>query len=206
MSQMRETPGGIDRRLLRALEIPVGIVVIGMMLLVTVNALGRRLIGIQIPGTLELTQFWLMPFIAALGIFIAQLRKQHVAADLFYHGFSDTQKKWLSVATYVLTAVVMGAFSWYGLDNALEAMRVEQKAGATSIPSWPAYFVIPLAFGALTVALVVEAVRAIRSPASLFATDLGEEAADEVAEIAAQDVTGSIRVPDSSSREERSKR
>lgn len=189
-----ETPRW-ERILLRALEIPVGIVVLGMMFLVTANAISRRVFGTQISGTLELTEAWFMPFIAAIGIFIAHIRRDHVAADLFFSTFTNVQKKWLTVVTEAATGLLFIAFTYFTMLNAVDALSVGQVAGGSRIPSWPAYFIVPIAFIGFAAMAFVHAFRTSRAPASAFETDHEGEALEEIAELAEQDVTGSIRVP-----------
>lgn len=169
------------QRLIKILEIPVGLIVLGMMVLVSVNAVGRRLFGFQIPGTLEVSQYLFLPLVAVIGIFIAQLRGEHVVADLFYSRFSNAVKKVLTVGTLILVAFVMGAFGWFGFEEALDAMQKGVHAGTTDIPAWPAYFTTPLALGGMMIICAVEAWRTVRTPVTEFTTDLEEEAAVEFA-------------------------
>jgi TRAP-type C4-dicarboxylate transport system permease small subunit len=168
-------------RVLRILEVPVAVIVLGMMFLVTANGVGRRLFGLQIPATLELSQYWFMPLIALIGIVVAHMRGEHIVADLFYSGFPDALKKGLTITTNVVIVLVLAGFTYFSASEAIDAMDHGVKAGATQIPAWPAAFIAPLAMGAFAALLIVDTIRMARMPVSAFATDLDAEAAEEMA-------------------------
>ncbi|MGW0177550.1 TRAP transporter small permease [Rhodococcus sp. NPDC003322] len=158
-------------RLLLFIEVPAVIVLFVMMLHVTANALLRAFASSPIQNTLEITQYIYLPIIALLGFMAAQARGEHIVADLVTHYFPLRVRRWVLFVGYVLTAVVMLGFAWYGLEDALHAREIGKTAGVSTVVSWPVQFLVPLSFGVLTVQIGYAAVRALRGYEDEDATD-----------------------------------
>ncbi|GAA2448855.1 hypothetical protein GCM10010191_77910 [Actinomadura vinacea] len=158
-----ESPNAGRRRGFELLiEVPAVAVTFLMMLHVTINALLRTFADAPISHTVEIGQYWYLPIIAFLGFIAAQHRGQHVAADLVFERLPAAAKPYVLAGLMAVCAVLAAGFCWFGLGEALHAFDIRKTAGISSLTAWPAYFVAPLAFGALTVQFVIAAVRAAR--------------------------------------------
>jgi TRAP-type C4-dicarboxylate transport system permease small subunit len=145
------------------IEVPAVVVTFLMMLHVTVNAVLRTFADEPLPNTLEYVQYWYLPAVAFLGFIAAQRRGQHVAADLLYTKLPRLAQRIVLAVFLVVSAVLCLGFAWFGLDEALHAYEIRKTAGVSEVPAWPAYFLVPLAFGSLTLQFVLAAIRAVRS-------------------------------------------
>lgn len=178
----RAQPARWEKVLEVILLVPGGLLLLVMLVYVVANALARTLFQATLPASIELTQYWFMPLVVSVGFVSAQLVGQHVDADLFFSWFSDPGKKYLMVGVRLFSAIVLGFWAWFSLNEALYALDKGIRAGYTDIPAWPVYFAIPLAFAGMTALLVIQAWRALRSPASSFDESIEEQMEEELKE------------------------
>ncbi|GAA3742240.1 TRAP-type C4-dicarboxylate transport system permease small subunit [Spinactinospora alkalitolerans] len=182
---MSATPAPVPRRrhgLELCIEVPAVTVTFVMMLHITANALLRTFAQSPIPNTLEIVQYWYLPIVAFLGFIAAQHRGQHIAADLVYAMLPRPVRRAVLVGGCALCSVLSAGFAWFGWGEAVHAMEIGMTAGVSEVVSWPAYFLVPFAFGSLTVQFALAAARAIRHPeADRGAGGAGAVSADQEA-------------------------
>jgi len=159
MSKAGSRPAWLKPQLL--IEIPAVIVTFAMMAHITVNALLRTFKNEPVANTLEITQYWYLPIIAFLGFIAAQARGQHIAADLIYERLPDCTKRYVLAVLSVLAAVICAGFAKYGWEEAVHAHEIEKTAGVTEVAAWQPYYLVPLAFGVMTIQLLWSAGRAL---------------------------------------------
>jgi TRAP-type C4-dicarboxylate transport system permease small subunit len=143
------------------IEIPAVVVTFAMMVHITANALLRTFKNDPLPNTLEITQYWYLPIIAFLGFIAAQARGQHIAADLIYERFPEATKRYVLAVLSVLAAVVCVGFAYYGWGEAQHAREIGKTAGVSDVTAWPPYYLVPLAFGVMTIQFLYSAVRVV---------------------------------------------
>lgn len=160
MTETKRKPVAV-RAVELAIEIPAVLVTFVMMVHITANAISRTFFNNPLPNTLEITQYWYLPIVAFLGFIAAQLRGQHVAADLLYERFPDVTKRFVLAVMFLLASVVSLGFARFGWDEALHAMDIEKTAGVSELPAWQPYFLAPVAFAALTVQFAYAAIHAL---------------------------------------------
>lgn len=146
------------------IEILAVAVTFTMMLHITANAALRTWWDRPIDNTLEVVQFWYLPLVAFLGFIAAQHRGQHIAADLLFEAFPSVAKRYVLALVLLLCAAASAGFAWFGWQEAVHSYHIRRTAGVSDVPSWPTYFLVPLAFGSLTIQFALAAVRAIRRP------------------------------------------
>lgn len=151
--------GALVNRLALMIEIPAVLVTMVMMLHVSVNALLRSFASSPIAYTNEVTEYWYMPIIVFLGFLAAQLRDEHVKADFIYNMLPGVTRKYILGVAYGVITVVSFGFAWYGAMEALDAFSTLRRAGISSLPAWPTYFMAPFAFGVLTVQFALVSVK-----------------------------------------------
>ncbi|WP_436698047.1 TRAP transporter small permease [Nocardioides sp. BYT-33-1] len=144
-----------------AIEVPAVLVTFVMMVHITANAISRTFFDNPMPNTLEITQYWYLPIVAFLGFIAAQLRGQHVAADLLYERFPAVTRKYVLAVVFLLAAAVSLGFARYGWDEAVHAMDIRKTAGVSDLPAWQPYFLAPIAFASLTVQFAYAAIHAL---------------------------------------------
>jgi TRAP-type C4-dicarboxylate transport system permease small subunit len=160
-----ESSGGTTRGQHRPvdllIEVPAVVVTFVMMLHVTLNAMLRTFGGNPVPYTLETVQYWYLPIVAFLGFVAAQRRGQHIAADLIFERLPNQTRRFVLGAVLLACAVVSLGFAWFGMGEAVHAMDIEATAGVSDLIAWPVYFLVPLAFGSLTVQMTIAGTKAI---------------------------------------------
>lgn len=174
-------------------EVPAVVVTFAMMVHITANALLRTFKNAPIADTLEITQYWYLPTIAFLGFMAAQARGQHVAAELIYERLPEVTKRYVLAVLSVLAAVICAGFAKYGWEEAVHAHEIQKTAGVSDLSAWQAYYLVPLAFGVMTVQLLWAAGQAlIKGGSQHVVTDpddmlVVEEVEAQEAEVAAAD-------------------
>lgn len=154
------------------IEVPAVIVTFLMMGHITVNAVLRTVADQPLPNTLEYVQYWYLPAVAFLGFIAAQRRGQHVAADLIYTRLPKPAQRVVLPVMLLMSSVLSAGFAWFGWQEALHAFDIQKTAGVSDVPAWPTYFLVPLAFGSLTVQFAVAAVRAAATAQAPLEGDL----------------------------------
>jgi TRAP-type C4-dicarboxylate transport system permease small subunit len=142
-------------RALNLLGWPGRIAVLALMLHVTLDTFLRKTVGDPIDGTLEYVQFWYMPAIALLGFVAAELQDDHMTAPVLYERMSRTMRRELSLLAAVVTVVVLLAFAWLGMEEAILQFERGATGPVSGIVIWPAVFLVPLASVATAIAVLL---------------------------------------------------
>jgi TRAP-type C4-dicarboxylate transport system permease small subunit len=154
--------GHARRLLVGVVEAVAGVALITMTVHVVANGILRSFAGSPIEYTLEYVQYWYLPVIAMLGFVSAQLRGQHITADLLFQALPGSVKRWVAVGCNAICAAVMCAFAWGTWHDALHRLEIRQTAGLTDVPTWPVHFLLPLTFALLAVGFAAAAYRGVR--------------------------------------------
>lgn len=150
---------------------------VALMLQVSLNGILRRILGVQIPLTLEMTEWWYMPLLASAGIALAAVWGEHFYVDLVFETLALGGKRILAAFAGILTLLLTLATTWFSLRQALEETAIGRYEPVTGLPTWPLYFVIPLAFAAFSAILIASLTRLFRGDVS----ELGDLPSDEEA-------------------------
>jgi hypothetical protein len=76
----------------------------------------------------------------------------------------DVTKRFVLFALFVVSSLVCLGFTWFGWGEAVHAKDIGKTAGVSSLVAWPAYFLVPLAFGSLTIQFFWNGIQALRHP------------------------------------------
>lgn len=166
------------RRLERVTSIvgvPAVFVLIAMALHITANALSRRLLGEPLPFTLEISQYWYLPVVAGIGFVVAQLRNDHIVADLLFDRFPKGAQPWVDALGLGICAVVSAGAAWFTLMTAVQSFERHKTAGHSPLPTWPAEAIVGLSLAALAVLLVLRGVAVVRDPSKLQDAEIDED-------------------------------
>lgn len=162
---MSNTPPPTSRRAFQVLiEIPAVIVTFLMMLHITANAVMRTWWNAPIDKTLEFVEYWYLPLLVFLGFIAAQHRAEHIAADLIFERLPTATRRFVLAAVLLACSFVCLGFTWYGWTEALHAYELKRTAGVSDLPAWQTYFLVPIAFGSLTVQFLLGSARAVLRP------------------------------------------
>ncbi|MGR3311924.1 TRAP transporter small permease [Roseovarius indicus] len=165
---MKSFGRGIDR-LTRALVLLGGVCVALMMLHVTAEIVLRATLNMPLPGTITIVANYYMIVAAFAPLALLEQRNEHISVDIFTAAMPAFMQRIIEIAVRALTAAVLSLLAARTWTEALSKADIGASVtqGSSSIPVWPAYFVLPV--GAAAMALVA----AIRMVEAATRSDLG---------------------------------
>ncbi|WP_207061915.1 TRAP transporter small permease subunit [Motiliproteus sp. SC1-56] len=166
------------------LNLAGGIAIFLLVLLATVNVLGRWLLSAPISGYVDWVE-QAMAFIAFFGLAYTQRMGGHIRMDILVGQF---RRRWLwftELLTTVLMLLVTLVLIYGSYLHFWRAYSIGDSSLDINLPTWPAKLVVPLALSVLALRLVLQIwgyLRALRKGGdSPVAVPLIESAADVAA-------------------------
>ncbi|MFA9430207.1 TRAP transporter small permease [Egicoccus sp. AB-alg2] len=149
--------------LTRVLHYVSGALIVGLMLLIVGNVLGRWLFSRPVRGTVELTEI-AMVGIVFLGFAYAQVREDHIRVDLVYEKLGRRGRVVLGLfaAAVSFATVVVMAWRLYDYTGILAASR--RTTSALAIPLYWVAWVAVVGLVIYAVGVVVTGVTRTRAP------------------------------------------
>ncbi len=129
------------------------LVLFGMMLMTSLDVVGRYLFNAPITGVFELTEFMLAS-VVFLSMAYTQAGKGHVAVDLVVNRFSRKIQAFIAVINYLLSFLVMALITWKSVERGFEVMRAGECSGTLEIPVHPFVFIVALGAGGMCLELL----------------------------------------------------
>lgn len=139
-----------------------GVACLLLVVQIVIDVAGRYALSRPLPGTIEITEFWLMPMLALLPLAMGQLTGEHIRVTLLTDRLRGGLRKSLDAAALCVAITIVGMFAYTGWQVALTKMAVRE-TGVTSLwlPVWPMRFVVVLALVTLLLQLVVSLVQTL---------------------------------------------
>jgi len=179
-------------RLESILNLTGGLVIFLLVLLATVNVLGRWLFSAPISGYVDWVE-QAMAFIAFLGIAYTQRMGGHIRMDIVVGRLHGRWLWFTELTTTVLMLVVTSIFIYGSYLHFWRAYSIGDSSLDINLPTWPAKLVVPVALTVLALRLMLQIwgyLRALRQNSDKpVAVPLIESAA-EVAAKEADTVSG----------------
>ena len=120
------------------------IALLTMMLLTTVDVIGRHFFQRPILGVFELTEFMVLILIFSF-IGYTQSHKSHVSVDLFMMFFPEKARIFIELFNHMLCLLLMALITWMGIVKVKDLMEVGEMSPNLGIPNYP--FAIFLVIG-----------------------------------------------------------
>ncbi len=142
-------------RLERVLALLGGIVIMLLVLLATVNVLGRWIFSLPISGYIDWVE-QAMAFMAFLGIAYTQRLGGHIRMDILVshlHGRRLWFTELVSTVLMLLITLVLIYGSWL---HFLRAWQIGDSSLDINLPTWPAKLVVPVALTVLALRLLLQ--------------------------------------------------
>lgn len=150
--------------LARTMGLVGGLVVVALMVLITLDALGRKFLQ-SVPGALEFSEA-AMVGIVFLPLMYVQMRREHVFVTIATQRFPLRVQALLD-ALIALLAMVM--FCWFTMLTARKAYQAylirEFRAGMILFPIWPFRWLIPIGTGFMALELLLTALEELQNVA-----------------------------------------
>jgi TRAP-type C4-dicarboxylate transport system permease small subunit len=149
-------------RLLRALALCGGAVLLGLMALVAFDIAMRRVLKLPFLGGFEMTEL-AMAVIVALGLPYGAVLGAHVAVDLFAKFLDRPALRWLDALIHFAGAVLLAVVAWRTVLYALGSYRFGDATNMMAIPKYPFQLVTAAGAALFALVLLVQAVNALRA-------------------------------------------
>ncbi len=153
-------PPRLDRlmeRVSTATVVLSGLVIVLMMVMITVDAIGRKL-GYPVPGGLELSEAFMVACVY-LALMSVQRHRENVFVSIASSGLSPRTQALLDAVTAVLALALFLVFTWVAVGKAWDAfLQREFRIATIMVPIWPFRWLIPVGLALLCAQLVATAV------------------------------------------------
>jgi TRAP-type C4-dicarboxylate transport system permease small subunit len=153
-------------RVLRALALCGGAVLLGLMALVAFDIVMRRVINQPFLGGFEMTEL-AMAVIVALGLPYCAVLGSHVAVDLFAKWLDRPALRWIDVVIHLAGAVLLAVVAWRTTLYALGSYRFGDATNMMAIPKYPFQLVTAASAALFALVLFVQAAKAARGRAHI---------------------------------------
>jgi TRAP-type C4-dicarboxylate transport system permease small subunit len=154
-------------RVAAALALGAGAAIAALAVLITVDILGRDLIGVSVQGTDEIGGY-VLAFVGSLGMALTLLRRGHPRIDLFFRLFPQAMRD----ALHVLAQASIAAFALFMAWHAWGELATTLRFGAvTNTPLQTPLWVPQAVWLAGTAFFAVTACATTAHAALLLATD-----------------------------------
>ena len=133
-----------------------GFVVFLLMLMVAIDAIGRKVAG-ALPGALEFSEALMVPAVF-LPLMYVQMKREHVFVGVVTMGLSVRTQSLIDAVAAIIGAVLFGFLTWLAMEKALQSTVVwEYRLAVIPVPIWPFRWIIPLGTGLLVLQLMLTA-------------------------------------------------
>lgn len=128
-----------------------------MMLQISLDALLRNAFGRPFTGTVEIVSNYYMVGLSFLPIALAQRKGRQIEASFLFHVMPNWAQQASLLIGRLLGIALYGIMAWLSFLDAMAKTRIGAfaEAGTTSIPIWPCYWILPISFALMVVALAL---------------------------------------------------
>lgn len=135
-----------------------------MMLHVAADIVGKTVFNQPVTATLEIVAWYYMVATVFLPVAYIQFHKKHLMVELFTRTMQPRALAKLEGFIALLGAVYVGILFWLTLEQAITSMVRNEVQDVTyfDLPVWPSRWCLPVAVGAMTIIMVLQAIRDFR--------------------------------------------
>ncbi len=154
----------LDRALLpleRFCALLSGLAIFSLMFLAVYSVTGRKFFGSPMAGYVDYIEA-MMPIIAIMGISYVQRDGTHVRMDMLVGALKGRVLWFFELVSVVLIFVLIAALTWGAwehFDRSFDCARPlcsRDSSIDVGIPLWPSKLVVPIAFGVLSLRLLLQ--------------------------------------------------
>lgn len=152
-----------DKYLCRISAVLGQALIFGMTLLVTVDVLGRTILGKSTLVATEISGYALVA-IVFLGLAYTQRAERHVEINLLTRRFSLRRQRQLEIAVLIASTVFMAWLAWTTWGP-VKANYIQHVTSITFLhtPMWIPYLFVPIGAGMLAIVLLIEVLNKIKT-------------------------------------------
>ena len=172
MTASNEVPDGVIERAViwinRAFVAVAAVAVVLMMLHVTIDVGWRALANGALIGTVEIVTYYYMVALVMLAFGYVELRREHIRVDLFVERMPESVQLLFYIAACALGAAYFSVLFYQSLLDAWgSTVRGETVMANHVFYIWPARWALPLGWLGILLAVLANALRAVRARRAL---------------------------------------
>lgn len=134
-----------------------GIVVVILMMMISLDALGRKTFG-ALPGALEFSEALMAPAVF-LPLMFVQMKRENVFVSVVTNSLPLRWQAWLDGVAALVGILVFGFLTWLAWRTAVNAFAIrEYRVAIVDVPIWPFRWMIVFGTGCLVFQLVLTAI------------------------------------------------
>lgn len=134
-------------------------VVLLMILHTTADIVTRNFMNSPIEGTYEITVNWYMVAIAAVGLWAAAVKNDHIEVTIFSSRLQDEPARIWRISANLITIAALAMLAWFGFETAMARMASGEYTGAAEITIWQARFFLPIGFSAFAAVVLLRTLK-----------------------------------------------
>lgn len=145
-------------QILSTAAIVAGITILALMIVqISLDAFLRTAFAAPLPATVEIVSNYYMVALSFLPIALVQRRGRNIEATFVYDAMPRIAQVVARTMTRVLAIAIYSLFTWQSYHDAVAKTRINAYvlAGSGEVPIWPCYWVIPISFALMVLALLV---------------------------------------------------
>lgn len=145
-----------------------GLFLILMVVHITIDVVLRFFFNIALHGTLEVVSFYYMVCVVFLPLAFVELKNEHINVDVLVNHFSPHIRLALYLMSCILGIIYFSMLGYQGLLDAIKATQSQETAMANfTFYLWPSRWALPIGFLAMDLAILANAIKAIRLKSAL---------------------------------------
>lgn len=148
-------------RILRALALGGGAVLLGLMALIAFDVVMRYVLRLPFLGAYEMTEL-AMALIVFLGLPYCAATNGHVAVDVLGPVLDRPGLRWISVAVHLAGAALTAVMAWQAAIYASTSRSRGEATNMLKIELWPFELLTAAGMGLFSVVLLTQAWKAMR--------------------------------------------
>lgn len=135
--------------------------VIVMMMLTTVDVIGRYFLSKPIPGAIEMSEFMLAIF-GVLGMAYTHQSGANVKVTMLTNALPPRLARVTEIITILLSFQIIGMLVWYGVIMGIEELQAGTTTDTLGIPLYPLYFLLSAGAVLLCLELLITLIESVR--------------------------------------------
>lgn len=161
-----DMPSGLEtlmRRITAGLAMLGAAGVVLMLLHISAYVTMRHFAATPLPATVEIVSYYYMVLIAFLPLAWAERRGDMITVEVFQHLMPPSFRRWNGVVVALITCGAYVALTWATWVVAMREFgsRSFVISLSVAVPTWPGYFVLPIAFALAAVVSLYRAAKAM---------------------------------------------
>ena len=160
------------------------LVLMAMMLQVVVDVVARSLFGTAFPATPDIVAKYYMVAVSLMPLAMTELSRRLIEATIFTQKLRGGTRQAVVLLGFVVSAVVFAILTWGSTAEAIKqtARGAYVEAGTMRVPTWPSYWILPVAFGLMLLVLMLRIVEVVTGRFDDHEADPVEEVQSHVME------------------------